>query len=141
MLSNLTVFREKVEEKLKSRSYNGTHKRQTTFNFPTFDKTLDKMSTSDGQSSEFYFKSKRIAPFLKTQRDNKLKYNVDITNKNLLENESKYGGSFDEKPFINFLCPKDSLTEQRNSRRNINSQKGFDYTVNDTNNQFYIKYF
>lgn len=98
------------------------------------------MSTSDAQYSENYFKSKGKISFLKTQRDKQIKLKSDIDAKRLMEDESKHGGSFEEKPLINFLySKKDALTEQRNARRNHISQKGFDYTVNDAANQFYLK--
>lgn len=99
------------------------------------------MSTSDALNSESYFKSKgNKISFLKTQRDKQIKLKSDIDTRRLMEDESKHGGSFDEQPLIDFLYSKsDVLTEQRNARHNHISQKGFDYTINDASNQFFIK--
>ena len=113
----LLTLQNEIQEKLKSRSYNGTHKRQSTINHPTFDHALDNIWKNE-ISSTLYSKTNSGISKLKSQKQ--LNGGNSESERTLfMKSKLMHTGSFENCPPKNFLYDeRDSLTEQREARRN-----------------------
>jgi hypothetical protein len=133
---------------LKSKSYNGTHKRQSTVNYPTFDHTVERIC-NNGLITTNHSKSKDKLTTHGIHKDNvRININSEIAGKNrYLAKKAIHAGSFDEnydktnmlydergrlglgRMAVNILI-LDSRTEQRHTRHETFNHN-FDHAMAD----------
>jgi len=107
------TIQDSIEEKLKSKSYTGTHKRQSTMNHPGFESTMSKMWTTEAAAHITKGGFSRHIP-------QKSLMTLTSDPESTSQLKVRHTGSFEDKSFKHEFHQEkgDSRTEYRNGRGN-----------------------